>query len=181
MLGVQIKMSSIKLKENFSFSGIKSDPLVKKMINLLMRDGKRSKAEQVLNKVFQVLDEKYPGRSLHIFYFSVFEAKRDIGIRLKPKPKKRRKINSFNTYVPYTISSMKGLNLGMRSLLKASKERSGSRPFWENLSQEILLASFGKGEVVAKRYSLNKLADSNKRRVHLGYRRLFPIISESKT
>ena len=39
-----------------------------------MRDGKRSKAEQVLNKVFQVLDEKYPGRALHMFYFSVFEA-----------------------------------------------------------------------------------------------------------
>ena len=63
-----------------------------------MRDGKRSKAEQVLNKVFQVLDEKYPGRASHIFYFSVFEAKRDIGICLKPKPKpkKRRKINPFD-------------------------------------------------------------------------------------
>ena len=98
-----------------------------------------------------------------IFYFSVFEAKRDIGIRLKPKSKKRRKINYFNTYVPYTKSSLKGLNLEMRSLLKSSRERSTSRPFWENLSQEILLASLGKGEVVTKRYSLNKLADPNKR------------------
>ena len=73
MLGVQIRLLFF-----FSFLDIKSNPLVKKMINLLMRDGKRSKAEQVLNKVFQVLDEKYPGRALHIFYFSVFEAKRDI-------------------------------------------------------------------------------------------------------
>ena len=38
MLGVQIRMFS---KENFSSLGIKSDPLVKKYINLLMRDGKR--------------------------------------------------------------------------------------------------------------------------------------------
>ena len=66
-------------------------------------------AEQVLTKVFQVLDKKYPGRALHVFYFRVFEAKRNIYIRLKPKPKKRRKINYFNSYVPYTISSMKGL------------------------------------------------------------------------
>ena len=36
MLGVQIR-----LKENFSFLGIKSDSLVKQIINLLMRDGKR--------------------------------------------------------------------------------------------------------------------------------------------
>ena len=170
---------SITLKERFNFLGVKSDPLVKKMINLLMRNGKRSKAENVLNKAFQALDQDYPGRALHIFYFGVFEARRDIGIRLKPKPKKRRKINPYNIYLPHTISPIRGLNKGMRALLKASKEGSTSSPFWENLSQEILKASQGKGEVVAKRYSLNKLADSNKRRVHLGVRRLFPLVSES--
>ena len=33
------------------------------MIYLLMQDGEGSKAEQVLSKVFQVLDEKYPDRA----------------------------------------------------------------------------------------------------------------------
>ena len=117
---------------------------------------------------------------LYIYFILVFLKQNVISYSSKTKTKKRRKINSLNTYVPYTISSLKDLNLGMGSLLKASRERSTSRPFWENLSQEILLASLGKGEVVAKRYSLNKLVDSNKRRVHLGYRRLFPIIPESK-
>ncbi len=170
----------LKDKESLNFLSIKSDPLVKKMINLLMRNGKRSKAENVLKKVFQVLDHKYPGRALHIFYFAVFEARQDIGIRLKPKPKKRRQASPYNVYLPYTITPIRGLNLGMRSLLKASRDGSPSRSFWENLSQELLQASQGKGEVVAKRYSLNKLADSNKRRVHLGVRRLFPLISESQ-
>ena len=172
--------SIVKDKELFNFLGIKSDPLVKKMINLLMRDGKRSKAENVLNKAFQALDQDYPGRALHIFYFGVFEARRDIGIRLKPKPKKRRKTNSYNVYLPYKVSPIRGLTLGMRALLRASRERSLSSPFWENLSQEFLEASQGKGAVVEKRYSLNKLADSNKRRVHFGIRRLFPLVSESQ-
>ena len=44
----------------------KSDPLVTKMINLLMRHGKRSKAEKILSKAFQVLDKKYPGQALYI-------------------------------------------------------------------------------------------------------------------
>ena len=66
---VQRKRIKYVRSTNQIFLGIKSDPLVEKMINLLMRDGKRSKAEQVLNKVFQVLDERYPGRALHIFYF----------------------------------------------------------------------------------------------------------------
>lgn len=168
----------LKSKEGFSFLGIKGDPLVKKMTNLLMQNGKRSKAEDVIHKVLKALDEKYPGRALHIFYFGVFEARRDIGIRLKPKPKKRRRVNVFNVYLPHTIEPIKGLNLGMRALLKAGQESTASRPFWFNLSQEILQASSGKGEVVTKRYNLNKLADSNKRRVHLGSRFLFPLIPE---
>nr|YP_009330413.1 ribosomal protein S7 [Coccophora langsdorfii]ANS72185.1 ribosomal protein S7 [Coccophora langsdorfii] len=176
-LGIQDQIfSNIKKKRIFNFLGIKKDPLVGKMINLLMKNGKRSKAENVLNRVFQILDEKYPGRALHIFYFGVFEARRDIGIRLKPRPKKRRIDNTFSVYLPYMISSSKGLNLGMRLFLESSRRRSTSRPFWDNLSQEILESSLGKGEVVTKRYSLNKLADSNKRRVHLGSRRLFPLI-----
>nr|YP_011008359.1 ribosomal protein S7 [Sporochnus bolleanus]WBP70330.1 ribosomal protein S7 [Sporochnus bolleanus] len=148
------------------------------MINLLMRNGKRSKAENVLKKAFQMLDQDYPGRALHIFYFAVFEARRDIGIRLKPKPKKRRKTNPYNVYLPHTLSPHQGLNLGMRALLIASREGSSSRPLWENLSHEFLKASQGKGDVVAKRYSSNKLADSNKRRVHLGFRRLSPRVQD---
>ena len=36
----------------------------------------------------------------HIYIFvCVFEAKRDIGIHLKPKPEKRRNMHAFNTYV----------------------------------------------------------------------------------
>nr|YP_009341729.1 ribosomal protein S7 [Sargassum aquifolium]YP_010401938.1 ribosomal protein S7 [Sargassum feldmannii]ALE29495.1 ribosomal protein S7 [Sargassum aquifolium]UQV81113.1 ribosomal protein S7 [Sargassum feldmannii] len=177
-LGIENKISlNVKIKENFNFLGIKKDPLVGKMVNLLMKNGKRSKAEKVLNKAFQLLDEKYPGRALHIFYFGVFEARRDIGIRLKPRAKKHRAVNAFSVYLPYTISSVRGLNSGMRALLAASRRRSASRPFWYNLSQEILEASLGRGEVVSKRYSLNKLADSNKRRVHLGSLPIFPLIS----
>nr|UVW81729.1 ribosomal protein S7 [Sargassum horneri] len=177
-LGIRHKISlNVKLKEAFNFSGIKKDPLVGKMINLLMKNGKRSKAEKVLNKAFQILDEKYPGHALHIFYFGVFEARRDIGIRLKPKAKKRRAVNSFSVYLPHTISPIRGLNLGMRALLASSRRRSGVRPFWDNLSEEILESSLGRGEVVTKRYSLNKLADSNKRRVHLGQLSSFPLIS----
>lgn len=168
---------NVKIKENFNFLGIKKDPLVGKMINLLMKNGKRSKAEKVLNKAFHMLDEKYPGRALHIFYFGVFEARRDIGIRLKPRAKKRRAVNSYSVYLPHTIPAVRGLNLGMRAILAASRRRSTLRPFWDNLSQEILEASLGRGEVVTKRYSLNKLADSNKRRVHLGSLRLFPLVS----
>lgn len=151
----------------------KSDPLIAKMINLLMRHGKRSKAEKVLSRSLQALDKEYPGQALHIFYLAIIGVKQDIAVRLKPKPKKRRNKQSYNIYLPRIISPACGLSLGIRSILKASQERSQASlsPFWESLSQELLQASQDKGEVVAKRYRINKLAVSNKRRVHFIVRR----------
>ena len=152
---------------------VKSDPLVKKMINLLMKDGKRSKAEKVLFKSFQALDKTYPGQSMHIFYLAIIAAKQDIAVRLKPKPKKRRNKQSFDIYLPRVISPIRGLNLGIRSILKASQARSKQSfvPLWESLSFELLQASQNKGEVVTKRYNISRLASSNKRRVHFTIRR----------
>ena len=144
------------------------------MTNLLMRNGKRSKAEKVLFKAFQVLDKEYPGQSLHIFYLAIIASKQDIAVRLKPKSKKtRRNKQSYNVYLPRIISPLCGLNLGIRSILKASRERSqvSFSPLWDSLSQELLQASQDQGVVVSKRYSVNKLAVSNKRRVHFGTRR----------
>jgi len=160
-------------KNNHTYSlRIKSDPLVAKMINLLMRHGKRSKAEKVLSKALQALDKEYPGQALHIFYLAIIAVKQDIAVRLKPKPKKRRNKQSYNVYLPRVISPICGISLGIRSILKSSRDRSqlSFSPFWESLSQELLEASQDKGEVVAKRYSVNKLAVSNKRRVHFSIR-----------
>ena len=156
-----------------SFNRIKSDPLVTKMINLLMRHGKRSKAEKILFKALQALDKVYPGQATHILYLAIIAVKQDIAVRIKPKPKKRRNKQSFNVYLPRVISPACGLSLGMRSILKISRERSqlSFLPLWESLSQELLQASQNKGKVVAKRYSVNKLAISNKRKVHFAIRR----------
>nr|YP_009072537.1 ribosomal protein S7 [Petalonia fascia]AIQ78478.1 ribosomal protein S7 [Petalonia fascia] len=160
-------------KNNVYGSKIKSDPLVKKMINLLMKDGKRSKAEKVLFNSFQALDKEFPGQSIHIFYLAIIAVKQDIAVRVKPKPKKRKNNQSFDIYLPRVISPIRGLSLGIRSILKSSKDRSQQSfiPLWESLSQELLQASQNKGVVVTRRYSVSKLAASNKRRVHFAVRR----------
>lgn len=158
----------VENKNNNYSLRVKSDPLATKMINLLMRHGKRSQAEKVLSRALDSLDKDYPGQAIHIFYLGVIAAKQDIAVRLKPKPKKGRNKQSYNVYLPRVISPTRGLGLGIRSLLKASRERSQASflPFWESLSKELLQASQNKGEVVAKKYKLHGLAVSNKRRVH---------------
>lgn len=153
---------------------VKSDPLATKMINLLMRHGKRSKAEKVLSKAFQSLDRNYPGQSTHIFYLAVMAAKQDIAVRLKPNPKKKRgRGQSYNVFLPRLISPSRGIGLGIRSILKSSQERSQASflPLWKSLSQELLEAAQNKGVVVVKKYKIQGLAVSNKRRIHFSNRR----------
>lgn len=159
----------LKTNNNYLYSlRVKSDPLATKMINLLMRHGKRSKAEKVLSRALQNLDKNYPGQALHIFYSGVINVKQDVAVRLKPKPRKSRNKQSYNIYLPRVISPVCGLGLGIRSIIKASKDRSQSSflPLWESLSQELLQASQNKGGVVEKKYKVHGLALSNKRRVH---------------
>ena len=95
-----------------------------------------------------------------------------LSVRLKPKSKKSRKRESYNTYLPRIISPICGLNLGIRAILRASKERSktSSLPLWESLSYELLQASQNRGDVIAKKYKIHDLAVSNKRKVHFGFR-----------
>ncbi len=153
-----------------NINNIKNDPLSTKMINLLMRHGKRSKAEKVLSKALEAIDKIHPGHSHHIFYLAILFSKQNISVRLKPKSKKGRRRQSYNVYLPRIVSSACGLNLGIRSIIKVSEERSrvSSLPFWESLSIELLQASQNKGDVVAKKYKIHDLAVSNKRRVHFG-------------
>ena len=64
----------MKLKLNFSFLGTKSDPL-NFFFNFKCGMVKGQKRNRVLNKVFQVLDEKYPRSCLTYILFQCFRSK----------------------------------------------------------------------------------------------------------
>ncbi len=148
-----------KLDSNF-----KTDPLISKMINLLMREGKKEKAEKFLHKIFCFIEENYPGEALNIFYLAVFHTQLSIGVRLKAQGKKyRRNINIKNIFTPYFLSDTRGQTLAIRSLFISGKNRSLSRPLWQNLSEEFLEAAFNKGNVVEKRYETHKIAKNSRR------------------
>nr|YP_011008394.1 ribosomal protein S7 [Syringoderma abyssicola]WBP70365.1 ribosomal protein S7 [Syringoderma abyssicola] len=166
-------MVTLKKKQLDQFE---TDPLVAKMINLLMRDGKKSKAENILRQSFFFLHHNYPGQALNIFYLAVFYTQALIGIRLKPRGKKSRRIvNIEDSYIPHFISSARSQTLGIRALFIAGRKRSMSRPLWENLSQEFLEAALNRGEVVESRYRIHDLAKTNKRFFRYRWERKVPV------
>lgn len=157
-----VAISKINKQLHYSF---KLDPLISKMVNLLMKEGKKEKAEKILYKIFYFLEENYPGEALNILYLSVFNTQTFIGVRLKAKGKKfRRKIKVKDIFTPYFLLDTRSQYLAIRALFISGQNRSLTRPLWENLSEEFLEAAFYRGNIVEKHYDIHKIANNNKRR-----------------
>lgn len=155
-----------------------TDPLVIKIVNLLMKNGKKIKAEKILRKIFFTIQYNYPGQVLHILYLAIFNAERLVGARIKPKGKKfRRTIHTKDRMVPYLITRERSQIMGIRSIfLEGRNSRNlSNKPISFVLSQELVLsANFKSGalENMIKSYSIYK---NNKRSYRSRWKRKLPL------
>lgn len=162
------------------FQQFQEDPLIKKIVNLLTKSGKKSKSEKILIKIFFFIQSNYPGQTLRIFYLSIYNLQLFIGLRVKCKGKKyRRSINIKDSFIPYFIKSTKSQTLAIRSILTIGKQRKLFLNIWENLSQELLDASLIKGETLGHRYRIHSLSSLNRRYYRYRWRRKVPVDSDS--
>ncbi|CAM9257649.1 unnamed protein product [Discosporangium mesarthrocarpum] len=143
-------------------------PCIAKMVRLMMRNGKKSKAESVLLSALAEVEQKYPGQSLYIFYAAVANAQPLVGVRKKPigKGKSRKAASKRKTiYIPYPISAKRSQSLGMRALITSSQERS-SLSISKSLSEELIMAAQSLGSAVDKKLSIHKIAKDNRGFTH---------------
>ncbi|CAL8412644.1 unnamed protein product [Dictyota dichotoma] len=162
------------------FDQFQEDPLVRKIVNLLTKNGKKSKSEKILIKIFFFIQANYPGQVLRIFYLAIYNSQLFVGIRLKSKGKKyRRSTGSKDSFVPYFIKSNKSQTLAIRSILGVGKQGNSFLNVWENLSQELLDASLIKGETLYHRYNVHNLSGLNRRYYRYRWNRKVPIDLDS--
>lgn len=151
------------------------DPLIQKMVNLLTRDGKKSKAEKIFRKLFLSLEKGFPGQGLEIFYLAVFNTQALVGNQIKPRGKKYRKtLSGKESFVPYFFYQQRSQTLAIRSLVQTGKAGLAFKPLYQNLSHEILQASLKQGDVIAGKYSLYTQASINRRYYRYRWTRILP-------
>ncbi|CAM9118091.1 unnamed protein product [Choristocarpus tenellus] len=142
---------------------VKSDiilqPCLIKIRNLLIRDGKKSKADRLLVSTFSFLEKSYPGESRSIFYRAISNVQPIVGVRLKER-RGRKKTSNKVSYLPYSISAARSQNIGIRSLIKASRRHS-SKLYYINLAEEFILASQFKGQAIKIKLHIHELAKKN--------------------
>ncbi|MDD8031855.1 MAG: 30S ribosomal protein S7 [Acidobacteriota bacterium] len=132
--------------------------LIGKMISLVLKDGKKSVAEKVVYNTMDILKQKTKEDPLKV----VEKAIDNVRPMLETKS---RRVGGATYQVPVEVPEQRSISVGMRWLIRFSRERSG-RSMEEKLSAEILDALSNKGAAVKKREDTHKMAEANRAFAH---------------
>ena len=132
--------------------------LVTKFVNMIMEKGKKSTAERIVYKAFEILAEKTGKNALEVFQKAMENARP----QLEVKP---RRIGGATYQVPIEVRPDRGVSIAMRWVRNFARVKKG-KPMEIKLADEILDAFKGEGSAVKKRDDTHKMAEANKAFAH---------------
>jgi len=133
---------------------------VAKLINYVMRDGKKSVAEQVVYKAFEIIKQK------KLSPLQVLSTAID---NVAPSHEvKARRVGGASYLVPMDTPTSRKLFLSLNWIIEGANLRSNKEfhSFEEKLAVELMEAYEGKGKAVEKKNQIEKLAETNKAFAH---------------
>ncbi len=134
------------------------DKLVTKFVTKLMVDGKKSLAEGVVYKAFDILQGKLNDDPLKIFKQALENIKPVLEVR-------SRRVGGATYQVPVEVRPDRRVSLGLRWLTQYARER-GEKTMQERIANEIMDALNNRGASIKKREDVHKMAESNRAFAH---------------
>ena len=132
--------------------------VVTKLINRVMLDGKRGKAQTIVYKAFNMVQEKTNENSNDVFTKAMENVTPAIEV-------KSRRVGGANVQVPVEVSATRGEALALRWLVGAARTR-GGKSMAEKLANEIIDASNEQGAAFKKKEDVQRMAEANKAFAH---------------
>ncbi len=132
--------------------------VVTKLINNVMLDGKKGKAQRIVYKAFEIIEEKTGENPVDVFE----KAMENIMPVLEVKA---RRVGGSNYQVPIEVRPERRQTLGLRWLIRYTRAR-GEKGMIERLAKEIMDAANNTGASVKKREETHKMAEANKAFAH---------------
>ena len=137
---------------------IYNSKVVTKLINNVMLDGKKTVAQSIVYDAFNIIKEKTGKEPLVAFD----EAMNNIMPVLEVKA---RRVGGATYQVPIEIRAERRQALGLRWLVRYSRERN-EKTMAERLANEIIDAINGMGGAFKKKEDTHKMAEANKAFAH---------------
>jgi small subunit ribosomal protein S7 len=131
---------------------------VSKLINRMMKDGKKSTAEKIVYGAMESIEQSESKPALSVLELAVRNATPQLEV-------KGRRVGGATYQVPVEVPPGRALTLAMRWLVASATARSG-KSMAEKLAGELADASKGQGATIKKRDDTHKMAEANRAFAH---------------
>ncbi len=135
-----------------------NDVVVSKFIHYVMSEGKKSLAERMVYRAFDIIKEKTGQEGIEVFRTALNNTRPSLEV-------KSRRIGGATYQVPVEVRPERRMMLAMRWLIGFSRSRP-EHTFSERLAAELALASKNEGPSIKKREDTHRMADANKAFAH---------------
>ncbi|GIN72211.1 30S ribosomal protein S7 [Bacillus sp. J14TS2] len=132
--------------------------LVTRLVNKLMVDGKKGKAQSILYSAFDLIQERAGKDPMEVFDQALKNIMPVLEVRA-------RRVGGANYQVPVEVRPERRSTLGLRWLVNYARLR-GEKTMEERLANEIMDAANNTGASVKKREETHKMAEANKAFAH---------------
>ena len=131
---------------------------VTKFVNTVMESGKKSIAEGIVYKAFDMVAERAKDDPLKVWDRALSNVRPRVEV-------KSRRVGGSTYQVPVDVRPDRSLALGMRWLIEYAHGRN-EKTMIDRLANEIVDAAQNRGNAVKKREDVHKMADANKAFAH---------------
>ena len=132
--------------------------VVTKLINQIMVDGKRGKAETIVYDAFNIVKDKTNSDPNEVFVKALENVKPALEV-------KARRVGGANYQVPVEVKPDRAQALALRWIVNATRSR-GGKTMAEKLANELIDASNETGAAVKKKDDTHRMAEANKAFAH---------------
>jgi small subunit ribosomal protein S7 len=143
-----------KIKPDIKYNSVP----VAKFINKVMKDGKKSLAERIVYKAFDIVEERVKRNCLEVFEKAVNNATPILEVR-------PRRVGGATYQIPVEVPKERGMSLAMRWLVQEARKRRG-KSMAEKLADELIDAFNGSGAAVKRKENLHRMAEANRAFAH---------------
>lgn len=135
--------------------------IVTKAINMIMWQGKRGLAQNIVYGAFDIIEQKTKKPAIDVFNKALDNIMPTLELKV-------RRMAGSNFQVPTEVSPERRITLGLRWLVLYTRSRN-EKTMLEKLANEIIDASNNTGASVKKKEDTHKMAEANKAFAHLRF------------
>jgi small subunit ribosomal protein S7 len=129
-------------------------PTVQKFVNTILRRGKKSVAENIVYRSFDIIRNRTNQDPLEVFQQAIENVKPVVEV-------KSRRVGGQNYQVPVEVRPERRTSLAFRWLTQYARAR-GEKSMEAKLAGELIEAARNEGNAVKRKQDTHRMADANK-------------------